>query len=455
MYSDVVVLYREFIEEHGLSDNKKLEIDDRSYQNKLQACDYVLWSWNHSFRYYDTAERDYTQMIEKLNFKQYSDITFTTLKLFRENPELMEEYDIRDEYELHNLLKKIWPEWGDCEVVFSKMPTIIIGDADKDNQVIDLLLKYAPISAHDLADKFEEMYGFRSSTSMGVAFNCIDNYFHNGIYSIEFESLTMQQSSRMSEVLTEDFYSVDDFTRILKREFPDAKDSLVNSYNIKNLGFSFNDSYLIRKTYASSLDYFRFRLLEKEIVDTRDFPNAMLSSVSYSTVKYDLREKRTITEFSPGQYINISRLNEVGVTKENLEKYCEEIKNFVAKNTFFTIQSIRKEGFDSSLHELYFDDWFYSSIAVEDKEHFSYVRCGGTRLMRLGKEKFTLPDFIAWLVERESKIDIYDLEKLCREYYGVVIDRYKLLSVAKNAGLYYDEIMETVYIDYDTYFEEV
>ena len=75
--------------------------------------------------------------------------------------------------------------------------------------------------------------------------------------------------------------------------------------------------------------------------------------------------------------------------------------------------------------------------------------------MRLGKEKFTLPDFIAWLVERESKIDIYDLEKLCREYYGVVIDRYKLLSVAKNAGLYYDEIMETVYIDYDTYFEEV
>lgn len=31
----------------------------------------------------------------------------TSLKLFRDYPDLMREYDIRDEYELHNLLKKL------------------------------------------------------------------------------------------------------------------------------------------------------------------------------------------------------------------------------------------------------------------------------------------------------------------------------------------------------------
>ena len=112
----------------------------------------------------------------------------------------------------------------------------------------------------------------------------------------------------------------------LSSPFPDADESLVNSYNVKELGFSFNDSYLIRKTYPSASEFFRSKLLENDIVDTRDFPKAMLNSVSYSTEKYDLRSKRIITEFLPGQYINISRLNSVGISKENLDKYCKEKK---------------------------------------------------------------------------------------------------------------------------------
>ena len=443
------------IEEKGLSDNPKLEIEPHSYENKLQFSNYVLWNRNHILRYYDISEKDYTRLINKLNFEQYKNITLSSLKLYREHYDIMEEYDIRDEYELHNLLKKIWNDWGNCDVVFAKMPTINIGHIDRDSQVIELLLKYAPISNIDLAKKYEDAYGVLTATVLANYFGCIDNYFHNGMYSVEFETFSSEQTTRMTEVLTEDFYSLDDFIRLLKREFPDVEDSLINSYNIKNLGFIFNDHYLIKKKFISASEYFRFKLLEKEIVDTRDFPVAMLSSVSFSTEKYDLRSKRIITEFSPGQYINISRLNEAGITEEALKKYCEEVKCFVQKNIFFTIKSIKADGFDSQLHELYFDDWFYSSVLAEDKENFNYIRCGSTRLFYSCKEKFSLSDFIAWIVERKTKIDIYDLEELCHERYGVFIDKYKLISLANNAGLYYDQIMETVYIDYDTYFEEV
>lgn len=454
-YTDVIDLYYNLIADNGLNDNPRLEIDPRSYENKLQACNYVLWNRNHTLRYYGITEKDYGRLIDKLGLEQYTDITFSSLKLYREQSELMEEYDIRDEYELHNLLKKIWSEWGNCEVEFSKMPTINIGRFNRDSQVIDLLLKYAPISNTDLAKKYEEMYGVLATTVLANYFDCIDSYFHNGVYSVDFETFTLEQNNRMSAVLREDFYSVDDFKRILKREFPDADESLVNSYNIKELGFSFNDSYLISKTYPSASEFFRSKLLESDIVDTRDFPRAMLNSVSYSTEKYDLRSKRIITEFLPGQYINISRLNSVGISKENLDKYCEEVKAFVPKNTFFTVSSVRQDGFDSELHELYFDEWFYSSVLAEDKENFSYIRCGNTRVFFSGQNKFNLSDFIVWLVERETKIEIYDLEDLCKNRYGALIDRYKLISIANSSGLYYDEIMETVYIDYDTYFEEV
>ena len=36
-----------------------------------------------------------------------------------------------------------------------------------------------------------------------------------------------------------------------------------------------------------------------------------------------------------------------------------------------------------------------------------------------------------------------------------MIPKHKILETVRHSDLYYDAIMEAVYIDYDTYFEEV
>lgn len=42
----------------------------------------------------------------ELDLEQYEGLDISALMLLRSEPELMREFDIRDEYELHNLLKK-------------------------------------------------------------------------------------------------------------------------------------------------------------------------------------------------------------------------------------------------------------------------------------------------------------------------------------------------------------
>ena len=69
---------------------------------------YKRQQW-HRFRYYAIQEREYAPLLDALGLQYYEDMELSSLKLLRDNPELMAEYDIRDEYELHNLLKKIWP----------------------------------------------------------------------------------------------------------------------------------------------------------------------------------------------------------------------------------------------------------------------------------------------------------------------------------------------------------
>ncbi|WP_330380505.1 hypothetical protein, partial [Anaerostipes hadrus] len=111
----------------------------RTYENILNHCDYVLWNQWKRFRYYNIPELDFEELFSTLDLDQFEDIEFSTLKLFRDYPDLMQQYDIHDEYELHNLLKKIWPS-ENGSIKFKKMPTIEIGTADPNNQVLDLLL---------------------------------------------------------------------------------------------------------------------------------------------------------------------------------------------------------------------------------------------------------------------------------------------------------------------------
>ena len=65
----------------------------------------------------------------------------------------MERYDIRDEYELHNLLKKLWAHghYNDYlddahRMTFGRMPTLKIGHTDRKKQVVDIIQEHGYIS---------------------------------------------------------------------------------------------------------------------------------------------------------------------------------------------------------------------------------------------------------------------------------------------------------------------
>ena len=92
---------------------------------------------------------------------------------------------------------------------------------------------------------------------------------------------------------------------------------------------------------------------------------------------------------------------------------------------------------------------------LEDRQAFSYQRIGGTRIFLRGKTDANLGGMLVWLLEKYQKIDFYDLIDLLENHYGIRIPKEKLRIIIDGTDLYYDSIMESVYIDYDTYFEEI
>lgn len=72
-----------------------------------------------------------------------------------------------------------------------------------------------------------------------------------------------------------------------------------------------------------------------------------------------------------------------------------------------------------------------------------------------GKGEIQIGNMLRWILENKIKLDLYDLINLLKNDFNITIPKEKLLEIIKGTDLYYDTIMETVYIDYDTYFEEI
>ena len=67
------------------------------------------------------------------------------MKFMELYPELMKKYDIRDQYELHNLLRKIISDGQYPELDFGRMPELKFGEFDRTAALFDLLIDYSPI----------------------------------------------------------------------------------------------------------------------------------------------------------------------------------------------------------------------------------------------------------------------------------------------------------------------
>lgn len=454
-FDDFVILYQEKMRELGLENEESLAMDSRSYENQFNShLRYVLWSQWRSFRYYPIDERDYSDLLQGLGLESYMDMEISALKLFREHPELMEEYDIRDEYELHNLLRKVWPEDG-VPIDFKRMPTLGIGKADRNDQILTLLLRCAPISSEDFASEYEKAYGIKAATVLANYMTNFAEYYYHGMYTITAESLPLNQAEQMREVLSEDFYSMEEVKRLYLREFRDGDAKLINPYTLSTLGFRVYENYIVRNTYSSAASYFRDLLTREDLVDTSRFTPAILRTTIFMSITYNLRSTYEIVEYQPLHYINLRRLEAGGVGREQLQDYCGEVARRYEPGEFFTLASLREDGFSQPLDDLGFDDWFYSSLLAEDRGHFTYQRIGGTRLFRRGTERAMMGDMLTWLLNREQKMDLYDLMDLLQDHFGIRLPKEKVMEIIRGTDLYYDTIMEAVYIDYDTYFEEI
>lgn len=450
-YRDFKVNYDKLLKDLGLSEDEKLVIGSKNFINYIRESNLALAHTCSSYRYYNIAERDYGQLLEELPLKQFENVEMSTLKFFRDYPELMQQYDIRDEYELHNLLKKIMPADFEPHVTFHRMPTIEIGKADQEHQLMDILLEYGDITVQDLADKYEEIYGVAGPTAIADKFKSIAKYYDHGKYSVHFLTITDEQRKVISKELTGDIYLIEAVRSIFKEHYPNLSGDHINAYTLRSLGFKPYSTYAIRDTYSTALEYFDHILLDEDMIDLQQLDPYVTQVIAFSSELSILKNEMQIIEISPKHYINIRLLEKMGYEKEDLIDFCRKASEFLEPGSFFTVQSLRKQGFTHYIDNIGFSDWFYASLLAAQKDLFSFQRISNSKLFFCGNILVTISSFLEYLLKDRQSIEINDLMALLQDEFDLPIPRYKLVNAAKDSDLYYDPIDEKIYINYNAF----
>lgn len=451
-------LYMELLSTNGMDMDTKLSFPtERAFEARLQDSNYILMKYGRKVRYYPIDEYDVKDIVKQFHFEQLRDVEISTLKLFREFPEVMEEYNILDEYELHNLLKKTEKKWNEnniYNVQLTRMPLMVFGEVDRAKQTEILLYQVAPVSLEEFAQFYEMEYGVLERTVIANMTPYISMYYHEGYYNINQPIINQAEREYLERVLLEDFYFIEDVKHIFIEKFGIKNISHINPRTYKELGFKVFSNYVIKSCYSSADEYFKNLYIQNKILDLTVQDSRMVYVQSANQALDRLRSDFELLEYEDKKYICFDHFSKVAgnITKNDLLQYVETAIDF-SEEKYFTIHWLIENGFVSKFHNLGFGEWFNAALLKNSKK-IRFIKAGGNIIFGKLERQITCLDFLRYLMKRLIKIDIYDFIDLLESRYRITFTKEKVAWLIKDSELYYDSIMQKLYYTKEIYYDD-
>ncbi|MBQ6654334.1 MAG: hypothetical protein IJM79_02295 [Erysipelotrichaceae bacterium] len=434
--TDFTKLYNNAMERNHISDPDLL-IDsekERTREHRITELRTVLWSTGKQFRYYDINSRDYAELYDTLALSQYKNTEISTLKFMNDYPVLMREYDIQDEYELHNLIKKTVAADKYAGMNLSRQPIIRFGDFDRNKMIAMMMVEMSPVSQNDLIDAIYEVYGF-DKRSIRNDMKIIANYLHNGVYSIDSKPLKTADRELLRRNLTEDFYYIDEVVKLYHELNPNGDERVLTGQNLKSLGWSVHSNYIFHN-YPNAKAMFREKLQEADEFDIKPLKKRYGRVMDFYSTIYELQEQRRIIETEPEHFVSLDKLEQQGVGLAEIQQFCDAVYDFVG-DQYFTIDSLKHDGFINPVEAEMKHPYFYGALLKGDNR-FRYSSTTSGIIFRKTDKPISRKDMIIELAEDTGSINIWDFIKNVNDTYNITIDKYDVINAIANTNIILD-----------------
>lgn len=451
--------YDRYLLNNGFGDSK-YQISIRSVINRLRNSKNVVFNRNNEIRYIEINTKE---LIDQIDFSLYKNLIISSELVYKNNFDLMDDYDVRDGYELFYILKSSKEHIPkNARVDFRRVPTLIFGNGSEEDQVVHLLKELSPVNSIDFFKAYEERYGVRMASAQANLYNYISPYLLNGVYQIDVKTISKQDEQPFIRALSKKtIWFIDDLRYLFQQTCKHSSLDALNAAAFLRIGYKlYPAGYAISSSYSSILDYFDKEVFSGDIVNIDSIDSRIKSLSIFGSYTEKIKTSMEYMEVNPKVYMSIGKIYELfSIDKTDIiniqilfSKLCDE--------DFFNGNSIWNKKNSGTLHlsELsqtdqdkvldYFNKlkenkWFLTSILKNQPGVFS-LRTSNAVILSKNNSLLNLADICAWLVEKEGKMSINNLTITFNEYFGSTISRQKLADKIRNRNLWDSLITDTI-----------
>jgi predicted DNA-binding protein YlxM (UPF0122 family) len=444
---EMVEYYNQYLNCKGL--DCKFQVDVVSVRGMSERCPFVIRCKSNGYRFYNFDELDSTHIGRLKSLLSLSPGIYSTVKLYSENQEFMEEIDIRSEHELHNLYKKMIDLVG---VTFNRMPEFTVGSISKKEFIIKLFHEQAPVRVDEFVFYVEENYGLRANSLHSYIHMFLDEYVHEDTIRVEYHDLQDSELKWLKGLLVDDIYTVDQLNELGSVVDSDFHDKFLNNMILSKVGFNLKGKYVLNNSFETIDGYFTKEIMSKDYFSRNGME--IYNSASFNQALYGLEKNLDVIKIEKDLYITKKKLSQAEVHKSILMDFRKKALSHPPENQFFTLFSLKKAGFEHEIEDLGFEDFFYDRILWTSDEVKTIPLSTGYVFIKEESE-VSLKDFIRFLIEEEEFSNIYEMKDYTESIYGISLDLSRVISIVDNSDMFYSRELSKIYINKNKYFEEI
>lgn len=399
-------------------------------------------------RYYDYSNYDYTRLKEVINILQYENCIIGIDYFYDKYFYLMNDYDIRDKFELHCLLRRLY---GDLpNIKFTRDIHIIFDDIDQKTFILNILKEKQELKKTEFIALLDKEYGIKNTSHFWL--NEIEYLLYHGTYFYNAEScLTNTQIDLLKHNLDKNFYLLDEFKEILSNYSINVDPCKISNKEYSIINYKFTGKRIIKNGFNFT-EYIKKTMLSSNTITRTQIYSQFGFDSTVNAALDDLLFSYSLIEFDNHNYINVEKLNSLGITKDDFIEFTNDVLEFIG-DEIYTITKLNNRGFNLVFDYLGFGDIFYESLIRRSRE-FNYIYLYNT-LFFSKDEKLTRNSIVINKIREYRIIDTQELISIIESEYGIKLKKDHIKEMIAGTSVYYNAIMDKFYDSYDTFKEMI
>ncbi|MGD9886934.1 MAG: hypothetical protein AB7T03_03100 [Bacilli bacterium] len=382
-------------------------------------------------RFYDYSQITYRVKERLAIILDEVDNVYSCNHFFKKHHEFLKTIDIRDGYELHFLLKKYFQEDEEyrTKIDFNRQPMIgPVGMTFSDSVRNTWANLKQPMHLDLFINQLLEKHGFHPGTLVNIINQTLGDYicFHT-LYN-QKPVLSIEIKNRMKEILTDDFYELNEIKRILDKKGISQRDyQYFSNFWLDEFGYKTHDiNYIIKKQFSSIKSLFFEKVLPHDvyIISPKDRKMRETTLILFLET---LRSLYLMFPVGSEKLVSMKSLEKQGVSEQSLRDYVEALTGFLQKEQYFTYESLVNEQYylHSPIFQTVENYHLERDIMIELIRNVKGMKkTTKGDLFRISSKPPIIQHFLNYLQYQHRFSDFEQLRDFAFNHYGMVVKKY-------------------------------